>query len=99
MRTTSNHQNKVNARSLGYADEWLERLPDSVWESAAAVGNPFSVNPIGNGQAVVDLECGAGADACVAALLVGDDGRVIGVDCTSAMISKARANAAGAGFS
>ena len=29
-----------NARQLGYADEWLVRLPDSVWESAAAVGNP-----------------------------------------------------------
>ena len=90
---------KANARSLGYADEWLKRLPDPVWESAAAVGNPFSVNLIGNGQTVVDLGCGAGADACVAGLLVGDHGRVIGVDCTSAMITKARANAATAGFS
>jgi len=89
---------KANARALGYADEWLHRLPDPVWESAAAVGNPFSVSPIEAGQIVVDLGCGAGADACVAALLVGDTGRVIGVDCTPAMIARARSNAATTGF-
>ncbi len=89
---------KENARSLGYAEEWLIRLPDTVWESAAAVGNPFSVSPIANGETVVDLGCGAGADACVAALLAGDTGRVIGIDCTPAMIAKARGNAAAAGL-
>lgn len=89
---------KVNARSLGYADDWLRRIPDVVWESTAAVGNPFSVSLIQKGQTVVDLGCGAGADACVAALLVGDAGRVIGIDCTSAMITKARRNAAVSGF-
>lgn len=46
----------------------------------------------------MDLGCGAGADACVAALLVGDEGRVIGVDCTPAMITKARGNAVASGF-
>ena len=89
---------KENARSLGYAQEWLETLPDEVWESAAAVGNPFAVAAIAAGQTVVDLGCGAGADACVAALLVGSSGRVVGVDCTPAMIAKARANAAAAGL-
>lgn len=89
---------KDNARALGYADDWLSRLPGVVWESAAAVGNPFSVGAISAGQTVVDLGCGAGADACVAALLVGDAGSVIGIDCTPAMISKARDNAAAAGL-
>jgi ubiquinone/menaquinone biosynthesis C-methylase UbiE len=84
---------KENARSLGYAEDWLGRLPEVVWESAAAVGNPFPVGAIGKGQTVVDLGCGAGADACVAALLVGPGGRVVGIDCTPAMIAKARANA------
>jgi arsenite methyltransferase len=87
-----------NARSLGYADDWLRRIPEVVWESAAAVGNPFSVSPIRKGQIIVDLGCGAGADACVAALLVGAEGRVIGIDCTPAMVSKARRNAAVSGF-
>ena len=31
---------KDNARALGYDPAWLERLPEVVWESAAAVGTP-----------------------------------------------------------
>ena len=84
---------KTNARQLGYADDWLDRLPDIVWESSAAVGNPFKLGVIGSGQTVLDVGCGAGADSCVAALLVGHAGRVTGVDCTPAMIEKARRNA------
>jgi arsenite methyltransferase len=84
---------KANARQLGYSDTWLSRLPDVVWESAAAVGNPFKLGEIGSGQTVLDVGCGAGADACVAALHVGNTGKVIGVDCTPAMIDKARKNA------
>jgi arsenite methyltransferase len=41
---------------------------------------------------VLDLGCGAGADVCIAALLVGRHGRVIGVDITPAMVEKARSN-------
>lgn len=87
-----------NARTLGYADEWLNRLPDSVWESAAAVGNPFSLGPIYTGETVVDIGCGSGADACVAALMVGEDGKVFGFDCTPAMIEKAAGNAVTSGL-
>ena len=89
---------KENARTLGYADEWLNRLPETVWESAAAVGNPFSLGPIHSGETVVDIGCGAGADACIAALLVGKEGRVFGIDCTPAMVIKARENAAASGY-
>ena len=84
---------KANARQLGYSDTWLRRLPDIVWESAAAVGNPFKLGKIAPGQTVLDIGCGAGTDACVAALHVGNTGKVIGVDCTPAMIDKARKNA------
>jgi arsenite methyltransferase len=83
-----------NVRALGYNPAWLERLPAIVWESSAAVGNPFGLGPIHSGETVVDLGCGAGADACLAALLVGPKGRVLGVDMTLAMVEKARANAA-----
>lgn len=89
---------KDNARQLGYLPEWLTRLPDVVWESAAAVGNPFLPGPIHAGETVVDIGCGAGADACVVALLVGAAGKVYGFDATPAMIVKARANAAAAGL-
>lgn len=89
---------KENSRQLGYAEEWLIRLPEVIWESAAAVGNPFSVGPIRPGEVVVDLGCGAGADACVAALLVGKSGKVYGFDATPAMVEKATHNAAAAGL-
>lgn len=89
---------KENSRQLGYSDEWLARLPDVVWESAAAVGNPFAVGPIHRGEVVVDLGCGAGADACVAALLVGDTGKIYGFDATPAMVEKATSNARAAGL-
>ena len=80
---------KENARSLGYDERWLDRLPAFVWESTAAVGNPFRLGPIMPGETVVDLGCGAGADLCIAALLVGDHGRAIGIDITPAMMAKA----------
>jgi ubiquinone/menaquinone biosynthesis C-methylase UbiE len=80
---------KENARSLGYDERWLDRLPAFVWESAAAVGNPFRLGPIMPGETVVDLGCGAGADLCIAALLVGNHGRAIGIDITPAMVAKA----------
>ena len=89
---------KDNARRLGYQPTWLERLPEAVWESAAAVGNPFALAPIRAGDTVLDLGCGAGADACIAALLVGVRGRVIGVDITPAMVQKARRNVRLAGL-
>lgn len=84
---------KENASKLGYADEWLNRLPDTAWKSAAAVGNPFSLGPIDAGETVIDIGCGAGTDACIAAILVGKEGKVFGIDCTPAMIEKARENA------
>jgi SAM-dependent methyltransferase len=89
---------KDNARALGYDPAWLARLPEMVWESAAAVGNPFTIGFIESGETVVDLGCGAGADVCVAALLVGTSGRNIGVDLTPAMVEKALANAVLSGF-
>src|SRR6516165_4738021 len=56
---------KENARSLGYDERWLDRLPAFVWESTAAVGNPFRLGPIMPGETIVDLGCGAGADLCM----------------------------------
>ena len=89
---------KKNARALGYDEEWLNRLPDIVWESAAAVGNPFSLGPIHAGETIVDIGCGAGADVCIAAMLVGKEGKVFGIDCTSAMVTKASENVTVSGF-
>ena len=81
---------KENAAKMGYD---VSQLPDPVWESSCMCGNTFSIGPINKSETVVDLGCGAGADLCVAASLVGETGKVIGVDMTAAMVKKARENA------
>lgn len=57
-------------------------------------GLPTEHAGIREGDVVLDLGSGAGNDAFVARTLVGEAGRVVGVDFTPAMIEKARANAA-----
>ena len=50
------------------------------------------------GDTVVDLGSGAGNDCFVARAVVGESGKVIGIDMTEAMIDKARENAGKLGF-
>lgn len=57
-------------------------------------GIPTEHAAIQPGETVLDLGSGAGIDAFVARTLVGETGRVLGVDMTPEMIAKARANAA-----
>jgi len=80
---------KNNALKHGYKQEWIEKLPLDLFDYCAAVGNPFSLGSINKAETVVDLGCGAGIDLLIASLLVGDRGKVIGVDITPKMIEKA----------
>ena len=66
--------------------------------SMAGTGDPFALGAIAPGEHVLDCGSGAGANALIAARLVGPSGRVIGVDMTPEMLRKARANAATAGL-
>lgn len=61
-------------------------------------GLPTELAGIEPGETVLDLGSGAGLDAFVARTMVGDNGRVIGVDMTESMIAKARDNAAKMGY-
>ncbi|HEX7177876.1 MAG TPA: arsenite methyltransferase [Pyrinomonadaceae bacterium] len=61
-------------------------------------GIPVEFARINEGETVIDLGSGAGNDAFVARTLVGERGRVIGVDMTEAMVEKAQANARRLGF-
>ncbi|EDZ63007.1 protein containing Methyltransferase type 11 domain [Sulfurimonas gotlandica GD1] len=87
-----------NAKAHNYSKEWFEKLPLKVWDYCAAVGNPFEQADIQEGSTVVDLGCGAGVDLLVSALLVGENGKAIGVDITPKMVKKAKEHAALAGF-
>ncbi|MGZ8513932.1 MAG: methyltransferase domain-containing protein [Candidatus Limnocylindrales bacterium] len=82
------------AAILGYPQEWIERLPRGAVVSMAGTGNPFALGQLDPGERVVDCGSGAGADALIAARLVGPTGHVIGVDMTVEMLRAARANAA-----
>lgn len=77
-----------NALNHKYKKEWIEHIPDEVWKYCAAVGNPFLIDTIQKGESVLDLGCGAGVDLCVASLLVGETGKVFGIDVTPAMVEK-----------
>ncbi|RMG58328.1 MAG: methyltransferase domain-containing protein, partial [Bacteroidetes bacterium] len=61
-------------------------------------GIPTEVARIEPGDTVLDLGAGAGNDAFVARQLVGEAGRVIGLDMTEAMVAQARRNQAKLGY-
>jgi SAM-dependent methyltransferase len=88
------HTGRALTALLGYEDAWLAAIPASSVESFAGTGNPFAIAPLHAGERVVDIGCGAGMDALIAAAMVGPNGRVIGVDMTPAMVEKARASVA-----
>lgn len=62
-------------------------------------GIPTESARIKAGETVIDLGSGAGNDVFVARRLVGETGRVIGIDMTEAMLEKARRNAEKLGYS
>jgi arsenite methyltransferase len=86
------------AEDLGYPPE-LANVPDAAVESFAGVANPFSLGRLAVGEHVLDLGSGAGTDSLVAAQMVGEDGRVTGIDMTPQMLTKARGAAAEIGLS
>jgi ubiquinone/menaquinone biosynthesis C-methylase UbiE len=62
-------------------------------------GNPLAIASLKPGETVLDLGSGAGFDAFLAAGVVGATGRVIGVDMTPEMVTKARRLASANGYS
>jgi len=92
------HTGRPLAAMLGYDDVDVDWLPPSTAESFAGTGNPFSMGRLAEGEAVLDIGCGAGFDTLQAARQVGPRGRVIAVDMTEAMLDKTRAGAAALGL-
>jgi arsenite methyltransferase len=92
-------------RGSGYAASRLEydaaelaRLPRTVTESFAGVGNPHKIASKPLGATVVDVGCGAGTDLLLSAFHVGSRGRAIGVDMTEPMRERASRGAAQCGL-
>jgi arsenite methyltransferase len=75
-----------------YDLEILKVLPEDVLALYCGVGNPFSLGPVKKGEAVLDIGCGTGVDTFVAAIMVGPEGRVIGIDLIPEMLEQGRTN-------
>ena len=88
---------QLDSTLLGYTDDDLAAVPDGA-DLGLGCGNPGAIAAMTPGETVLDLGSGAGFDAFLAARAVGSTGRVIGVDMTPAMVSKARANAEQGGY-
>lgn len=92
------HTGSGLARRLGYDMSIVDAMPDSAVESFAGVANPFSLQPLNEGERVVDAGSGAGFDCFMAASQVGAAGRVIGIDMLAEMLARSRAAAAEMGL-
>jgi len=80
------------AAKIGYSAEELDAVPEGA-NLGLGCGNPQAIAALRPGETVLDLGSGGGFDCFLAAQRVGPTGKVIGVDMTPDMISKARANA------
>jgi len=78
-------------------DEAGEPAPQAAVDASLGCGVPTAVADLHEGETVLDLGSGAGADVLISAGRVGPSGRVIGLDMTDEMLALARANAATAG--
>jgi SAM-dependent methyltransferase len=70
---------------------------DAPVQASLGCGVPTAVADLHDGDVVLDLGSGAGADVLISARRVAPSGRAIGLDMTDEMLELARANAAAAG--
>jgi SAM-dependent methyltransferase len=80
-----------------YSGEEQAGAPDAALTASLGCGVPTAVADLGEGETVLDLGSGAGADVLISARRVGPTGKAIGLDMTDEMLALARANAEAAG--
>ena len=83
--------------AVGYDDEQLGQIPEGA-DLGLGSGNPVSHAALQEGETVLDLGSGGGIDSFLASERVGPGGRVIGVDMTPEMVTRARTNARKGGY-
>ena len=80
-----------------YDEASREDVPGAAVEASLGCGVPTAVADLHDGETVLDLGSGAGADVLISARRVAPGGRAIGLDMTDEMLELARANAREAG--
>ena len=78
--------------AMGYSADELAAAPEGA-DLGLGCGNPQAIAALRPGDTVLDLGSGGGFDCFLAAKRVGSTGKVIGVDMTPEMVTKARGNA------
>jgi arsenite methyltransferase len=90
---------EVGTQTFGatlYGDEG-EHVPAQAVNASLGCGVPTAVADLREGETVLDLGSGAGADVLISARRVGPTGKAIGLDMTDEMLDLARRNAREAG--
>jgi arsenite methyltransferase len=80
-----------------YDEATTEGIPQEAVSASLGCGVPTALAELHEGETVLDLGSGAGADVLISARRVGPTGKAIGLDMTDEMLGLARANAAEAG--
>jgi SAM-dependent methyltransferase len=80
------------AGAIGYDQAELAKILPEGANLGLSCGNPGAIAALKPGEVVLDLGSGAGFDAFLCGPKVGASGRVIGVDMTPDMLSRARRN-------
>jgi arsenite methyltransferase len=96
IASTDKHGNEVFGQAL--YDEAEEPAVKAAVEASLGCGVPTAVADLHDGETVLDLGSGAGADVLISARRVAPTGRAIGLDMTDEMLELARANARDAGI-
>src|SRR4051794_27986047 len=78
--------------AMGYSADELAGAPEGA-DLGLGCGNPQAIAALCPGETVLDLGSGGGFDCFLAARRIGLTGKVIGVDMTPEMVTKARGNA------
>ncbi|NTU97157.1 MAG: arsenite methyltransferase [Chlorobiaceae bacterium] len=93
----SNDTERLTSRECGYSEKELASIPAHA-NLGLGCGNPVAFADVRKGDVVLDLGSGAGIDCFLVSSLVGEDGRVIGVDMTPEMVERASMNARENGY-
>jgi arsenite methyltransferase len=96
VSVSDEHGNEVFGGAL-YDTTEADGVPDGAVKASLGCGVPTAVADLHEGETVLDLGAGGGADVLISARRVGETGKAIGLDMTDEMLDLARHNAQQAG--
>ena len=96
VSVSDEHGNEVFGGAL-YNTTEADGVPDGAVQASLGCGVPTAVADLHEGETVLDLGAGGGADVLISARRVGETGKAIGLDMTDEMLDLARRNAKQAG--